>query len=290
MRPVDRLLVWFNAGFGVLWLLGLGRANEAWIFAAGHALAIALAILAARLDRAGAFGRAVRSLYPVAMVAALWFEVGAVRETFHAGAFDAPLLAAERALLGIHLHQTWMPAMPAVWLSELMYAAYTAYYPLVFLTPVILYARRHPDLDRLVFRIALAYTACYASYALFPVDGPLFTMTPAADAGARGVIYRLLVTNTAGGDALGAAFPSSHVAGSVAVALFALRWMRRPWGVTFSLLAAGVALSAVYTQRHYFADVVAGAALAALLHYGGASALERWWGAAPPPARPTSDG
>ena len=279
MRPVDRVVIVFNAVFAVLWAAGVGRSPYAAVFLGGHVMAAGLAWLIGRQDAGRTpFGRAVRTLYPVILAAAFWFEVGAVRVAFHGTAFDGLVLGAERVALGFHPHAAWIRAMPSRWISEPMFLAYVLYYPLVFFTPFILYARRHVALDALVLRIAVVYFACYVSYAAFPVDGPLFHGAPYVGPASRGIIYRLVAGGTAGGDALGAAFPSSHVAGSVAVALFGWTFLRRSTAWALTVVAVGVAVSAIYTGRHYAADVVAGTLLAVVAHYGVAPLLERWLG------------
>jgi undecaprenyl-diphosphatase len=61
-----------------------------------------------------------------------------------------------------------------------------------------------------------------------------------------------------------AAFPSSHAANAFAVATVLARRWRRTWPAAFAL-AAIVAYSRLYLDRHWFTDVLAGAALGALL-------------------------
>jgi membrane-associated phospholipid phosphatase len=69
-----------------------------------------------------------------------------------------------------------------------------------------------------------------------------------------------------------ASFPSSHAANAFAVAIvLARRWRRGATG--FLLLAALVAYSRMYLDRHWLTDVVAGAALGA----GGAWIMLRAW-------------
>jgi undecaprenyl-diphosphatase len=80
-------------------------------------------------------------------------------------------------------------------------------------------------------------------------------------------------------------FPSSHAANAFALAaVFARRWPRRQ--IVFWLLAAIVAFSRIYLNRHYLSDVLG----AAVIGWGCAWAVQRWLGArlevAAPDAQP----
>ena len=104
--------------------------------------------------------------------------------------------------------------------------------------------------------MVVVYAACFAMYALFPVDGPRFVRGPSmAQAGPiRTIVMRLLES----GSSRGTAFPSSHVAASVVAALCALRHQRRT-GLVVAILTVGLAIGAVYGGYHYGVDIVAGA-------------------------------
>jgi len=277
LRPVDRLLIVYNLGFIALWASALGRYPDAGMLAASHVLVIALVLLTSRMGtRASRFGVGARALYPVALIAIYWLEMGLVRDAFHATTHDALIAAADLRLFGVHLEAVWLPAMPWLWLSEIMNAAYWLYYPLVFLAPLVLFlARRGDQVTELVFALAVAYLACYVSYTLFPVDGPSHTMAKFQGPFTRGFFYRLVTSGTHAGDSMGTAFPSSHVVGAATAALFAVRRLSRGAATVFVLGALGVMVSAVYRQSHFAIDVVAGAVVAAVLYYLITPRLER---------------
>jgi membrane-associated phospholipid phosphatase len=276
LRPVDSLLIIFNVCFGVLWLTALGREPAAPWMVLAHVGSIALSLLSARPEaRASALGRVVRELYPIVLISLYWLEMGLVRHTFHSHTFDAPVAAADLWLFGQHLQEVWLPAMPQLWFSELMFAAYWIYYPMVFLTPLILLLRKRPKTTYVVFVITLAYVACYAWYAILPVDGPSHTMTRFAGPHTEGFFYQLVMSGTHAADSMGTAFPSSHVVGAVAIALVAFKWFSRTWAVLFGLGALGVVLSTVYTQGHFAIDSLAGVIFAAVVTLLLAPVLDR---------------
>jgi membrane-associated phospholipid phosphatase len=149
--------------------------------------------------------------------------------------------------------------MPDVWFSELMFAVYFLYYPMVFGTPLIVFfAKRWTALRDVVFRLTLAYLACFAIYVVFPVEGPSHSATRFVGELTEGFFYRLSTGAVHAGDSLGTAFPSSHVVGVVTMALLAVKWFSRPIAIAYVGLAIGVAIATVYTQNHFAIDSVAG--------------------------------
>lgn len=70
-----------------------------------------------------------------------------------------------------------------------------------------------------------------------------------------------------------ASFPSSHAANAAALAfVFGRRWPRLAW--LFGLLAAWVAVSRIWLDRHYLSDVVVGVAIGVAGAWGVARLME----------------
>ncbi len=259
MRPADRLVALVNAGFAVLWLWAGREAAYAQMIGAVHVAGAALPWLIVHRNGRSRLLSWVRELYPLVLVIVVWTEMGLVREVMHVQGHDVAVAAADVALFGRHLQVVWMPAMPYRWFSESMFFVYVLYYPAVFLSPVVLLMRRRYDAARdVVFSLSVAYFACYALYAVFPVDGPSYTMTRYAGPLTEGFFYQLAGGVVHAGDSMGTAFPSSHVIGAVTMALLAWRWFSWPVAVVFALEAVGVVLSTVYTQNHFAIDSLAG--------------------------------
>lgn len=262
IRPADRLLAGYNVALAAVWAALVGGASYApWICAA-HAAAATLPWL---LERAGNTAspalRGLREVYPLLLLLGFWSELGLVRELLHAAAHDEIIRAADVALFGVHVHEVWMPAMPAVWFSEVMHLVYFVYDPLILVLPIAagLRGRRAAQRD-MTFRLLVTYLGCYVLYLAFPVDGPSNTMTRYAGDLTGGFYYRLVQGVIGVGDSLGTAFPSSHVAGATTIAVFAWRWYRPAAAALLTVEAAGVFVATVYTQNHYAIDAVAGLA------------------------------
>jgi membrane-associated phospholipid phosphatase len=260
MRPVDRLLAMYNVVLAGVWALVVGQAwYVPWVLGA-HVAAVALPWLLARADaRLSRGGRVLREIYPLLWISGFWGELDAVRRLLHSNANDAAAIALDLAVFGEHLSETWIRAMPELWFSELMHGAYFAYYAAVFLPPLVmgLVGRQHV-MRVMTFRLTVTYLACYLVYIAFPVDGPMHTLGRASGPFSEGVLYGLVHRTQSLGDSLGAAFPSSHVAGAVTSAILAWRWLGRGVAALLTVEAIGVCLSTVYTQHHYAIDSLAG--------------------------------
>lgn len=260
LRPVDRLVAGAHAVLAALWIAAWFRAPWApWLAVAHLCAAIGVPSLLRRLSRRpGRVVTALRELYPMIVVMATWSELGLIR-ALRAGAFDGPIAALDQWVFGTHLQALWMPAMPQVAFSELMFGFYVLYYPAVFLTPVVLLiagARR--EARHIISGLTPAFLFCFASYIVFPVDGPSHTALRYAGPLTEGFLYQLVASVVHAGDSLGTAFPSSHVAGTVTMAILASRWLGRPVAWLFAFEAVAVVAATVYTQNHFAIDALAG--------------------------------
>lgn len=255
----------FNVLFAAAWLFAAQRHDAAAWLAAAHAVAAALPfVLGPDLGRAHQLTGTLRDLYPLIAFALFWTELGML----HTGplrTFDPEIAALDTMLFGAPLTARWIVAMPWLWLSEFMYAAYVAYYAAVVLPPLAFaLLGKSAALRETVLRLLVTYLICFSIYAILPVLGPARTLPLYQGDLVHGFFYGISHTAHAAGDSAGTAFPSSHVAGCIAVAWIA--WRRCPrwlaWLLSFEALA--VAAATIYTQNHYPLDVVAGAAVAVL--------------------------
>ena len=228
-----------------------------------HVVALVAAALVFSSRRAAL--RPLRDWLPLALVPFLYVELRWIIEGVGRPHADATVQAWERLLFPTDPSATWAPRMPMQWLSEALHFAYASYYLLVYLPPALLYLRgQRAAFASTLLALTLVYGVCFATYAIFPVDGPRFLIGPAAapEGPIRTVVLRLL----AAGSSRGTAFPSSHVAASVVASLAALRYQPRV-GIAVAVLTVGLVLGTVYGGFHYAVDALAGgmAGLAAWL-------------------------
>lgn len=184
---------------------------------------------------------------------------------------DAAVMAWEARLFPSNPSATLAPRLHGLALSEVLHLAYASYYLLMYIPPLVMYARgarAHFAATMLAF--TLVYGTCFVTYALFPVDGPRYLVGAAA--APEGPVRAFVLALLDRGSSRGTAFPSSHVAASVTAALCALRFDRRLGGVV-ALLAALLTVATVYGGFHYAVDGLVGVTLGLL---GWSASLVLW--------------
>ncbi|MGZ8379572.1 MAG: phosphatase PAP2 family protein [Gemmatirosa sp.] len=217
--------------------------------------------------------RALAAWLPLLAVPACYAALPLVAAGLGRAALHDPLVIDwEQTLFGASPARTLAERWPARALSELLHLGYLSYYALIYLPPAWLWWRAARDAHdargvrafaAATWTVWLAFVACYLVFAWLPVQGPWYQWpAPGAvpDGPVRGVVEALLRA----GSSRGTAFPSSHVAVSVAQTLALLQVAPRlavPTAIATTLLAVG----AVYGGFHYAVDVLAGAALGALI-------------------------
>jgi membrane-associated phospholipid phosphatase len=182
---------------------------------------------------------------------------------------DAKLIAFDHWLTGVH---------PALWLeqfatparNDFFQFAYMTYFTYLLVVGGVLYYRR----DWKAYWATMTYSAAgyvigYFIAMMFPVESPWFTMTGMWHGDLHGGPFTSVINFIEHfGRVRGAAFPSEHVAGSVAALLGA--WKYRRW-LFWTLLPFAVCMcvSTIWGRYHYVADVLAGIVTGTLGYFAG---------------------
>ncbi len=225
-----------------------------------HVVGVAMAFWA-NADR-GRVARVVGDLLPLIAAPMLYGEIPLLIAALGTSYHDATVQRWELALFGAQASRVFATFVPSTAVSEIVHAGYLAYYPAIFVPPLLLYARgNRRGYGETVVALTSVYLVCWMIFSIAPVEGPRYLWT--ADA-PDGPFRRFTVALLAAGSSRGAAFPSSHMAVSVTQAAMALRWQPRV-GMVLVVVAALVGLGAVYGGFHYGVDIVAGAVLGLVL-------------------------
>lgn len=261
-RPVDLLLAGYGALVAVV-ALARGYPGSGWI-AAAHALIVVLVWLVTRPDL-GRLGRTLRELYPLVLLVGLYSALDVLSAGGAVGTYDGLVQRWEDAMFGEQLSRTWWRRMPSVFWSTVLHASYLAYY-LILVAPALWFAWRRDvaSLRRFVFMVMTAFIICYLFFIFMPVAGPYYEYPrPAAwfiDNWAAQLVYGTLSS----GSSYGAAFPSSHVAATIAAMGAAARGSRR-FGQVLAVPTFLLTIAVVYCQMHYAVDAIAGLLVGALV-------------------------
>lgn len=262
MRPVDKLFAVYFAFVTVVVIVrgGPDDAGDGWLLLA-HALFGVLVFLFSRLRSTQPVGQFLWDFYPLLLIPGLYTEIGVLSEQLGRPAIlahDAVVQAWELAIFGSQVSYEWIRQAPSVFWSGVLHLAYFTYYPIVFLGPFLLLIRGERARGRAVlFTISLTFVICYVVFILYPVAGPNWVWEhpsgPVRDVWSARLVYAIL----AGGSSIGAAFPSSHVAATMAATL-ALWHQWRRLGALFIVPAILLVVATVYCQMHYAIDAATG--------------------------------
>lgn len=270
--PLDRLFALYL--FAAVAALAFSHRPSMWpVLLALHAAAIllvwplpivgnALAHSSARVQHTV---RAIADWGPLLLIPVLYKELAILNRAVHDGAyFDDTIIAWEQAIFAGQPSRDWAAALPELWLSEPLHAAYLSYYFIIFVPPLLLYLRgRTAEFRTGVFALMLAFFTHYLFFIYFPVQGPRYLFPPPGGELANGFFYQVAHRALEIGSAQGAAFPSSHVGVSVAQTLIVWRFLPRLTPV-IALFTLGLALGAIYGGFHYATDAIAGLLLGTL--------------------------
>lgn len=266
----------YLAATSLLLLAGHNRVGLVGI--ALHLLLLAAVALATLPRRAPAW---LRSWAPLLALLFLYSEVPLlIQAAGHDRFFDMTVISWETAAFSGQPAIEWAVRWPSRWLSELLHAAYLAYYPIIFSVPAALWVWKRHEFPEAAFVLLLTFIACFVFYILFPVEGPRYLWPGSQE---NGTLRAFTVWLLEARSSRGTAFPSSHVA--VATAQAVLAWHYFGWraGVTLGVVTAALAAGAVYGGFHYLVDVLAGGVFGLLVSLTGLevfAALERIFGQA----------
>jgi membrane-associated phospholipid phosphatase len=229
-----------------------------------HLATLAFGMAALAGSRSGL--RLARDWLPLIAGPVMYVELRWIIAALGAAHQDALVVAWEARLFASNPSATLAPRLHFLPLSELLHLAYASYYALVYVPPLVLYARRaRAEFAATMLTLTLVYGACFVAYALFPVDGPRYLVGAAA--APDGPMRRFVLALLEQGSSRGTAFPSSHVAASVVAALCALRFQPRV-GIVVAILAALLTVATVYGGFHYAVDALVGVMLGVLAWLG----------------------
>ena len=171
---------------------------------------------------------------------------------------DAKLIAADYWLTGVH-PTAWLEQFATPARNDFMQFAYLTYFTYLLVLGGVLYYRR----DWRGYWSVMTYSA--AGYAIgyfiaifFPIESPWFSMAGAWHGPLQGGPFTAAINFIEHfGRVRGAAFPSEHVAGSVAALWGAWRHRRWLFWVMVPLVTC-MCVSTVWGRYHYVVDVFGG--------------------------------
>jgi membrane-associated phospholipid phosphatase len=263
LLPVDRLLLGYLVVATVVAVHRAPAQPACWWVAAGNLLTAGLIALLSR-SALGRIGRALRELYPLILLAGLYGQLDILNRG-GAQIHDAVVQRWELLLFGEQVSRVWWRGAPSELWSTVLHSAYFSYYFIVSVPAVFFLARGDvASVRRFVLAVMATFVVCYLAFIFFPVAGPYYAFPRPEGWFIANPAARLVYDTLAQGSSYGAAFPSSHVAASVAAAFAASRGSRR-MGLVLMVPTVLLTVGVVYCQMHYAVDALAGFAVGAVV-------------------------
>lgn len=271
LLPVDGvLLAYLAVSTAVAVHRAPGHPGCWWVVGANALMAGLIALL--NRPGLGRVGRTLREIHPLLLLVVLYGQLDVLNRGGAAIVHDAAVQRWEAALFGLQVSREWWQASPSARWSVVLHAAYFSYYFIVsFPAFYFLWRGDVTAARRFVLAVMSTFVLCYLAFLFFPVAGPYYEFSRPAAWFVDNPAARLVYDTLARGSSYGAAFPSSHVAATVAAAMAAWQGSRRLGLLLFVptvLLTVGV----VYCQMHYAVDALAGLAVGVAV----AGSVGRW--------------
>jgi membrane-associated phospholipid phosphatase len=259
INPVDLITLAYIIVTGVFVFFSAAKIESAWVHLTMRLGMAGLILLLIWLDylRSNKFIRFVHSFYPLALLGFFYSETDALNNVFFYN-MDPWVADIEVTLFHSHPSVLFSKLMPWHWFSEIMYAGYFSFYPLIFALCLYIYLKRFEDFGYTVFVICFSFYLYYILFILFPVAGPQFYFTVPENEVPEGYVFAHIqqIVHTIG-ERPTAAFPSSHVGVLCLLwylcAKYVPQWLK--WYIPIGII---LILSTVYIKAHYVIDVIAG--------------------------------
>ncbi len=265
-KLADRTALAYNTAATLLLVVGGTDVPGRWSRVAIHLAIIAMIPTLVRLAPRGRFWTIARALYPLPLLLFWWGQLEHEIPLLWGSYWTTDwLMRGDAALFGGH-PTVLVQSLFRPWLDEMMAFCYLSYY-LFLAVPVVLVAKRRVDGAIAGYgAIVLTYAINFTLFALLPAKSPPQILQQYPDLQPSlftGFFLGDVIRSLQSSDGVtGAAFPSSHIAGSMVCTLVALRFLPRLGKLLIPLLA-GMSVATVYLGYHHALDPIFGLLLGA---------------------------
>lgn len=292
LRPVDAVIIAFTGFLSIIIVVFLGRIGDWGLILSINVIACVGLIALAQATAGGgrAFYRRIHDWYPALAIFLLFKEVYIIIQSLGRRDWDDLLIAADRAIFGVH-PTIWLSHFSSPGLTELLEVAYASYYFIMLAAGIELYVRHEREkFSYLLFLLLYGFVLSYLGYLVFPAVGPRFTLHnfSALDTDLPGLYFTNAIreflnagesipTHAANAIAFAQrdAFPSGHTQMTLITLVLAHRYRLRSRYV-LTLFGTLLIISTVYLRYHYVVDVAGGVAFMGLTLWTGPK-IFRWW-------------
>ncbi len=258
--PIDYLVVGYTVYTSILLILSPPSAEQraSWVIFNAVAIGFVAALTRIDPDSRNRWLRILRRYYPAVLFTFYYEQSGSLVHVFFDGWFDAQIVAFENSILGFQpavAVEEWFSPI----LNEIIIGCYVSYY--VWLPAGLIYLLmrgRESEADKMILSASIAFFASYATFMLYPAEGPRYHLVELFSAQMEGWLFVPLVKQIMDTAAVhGGAMPSSHTAVALIVLIFVWRHSRFV-RYLLAVIFIGLMLGCVWGRFHYISDVIVG--------------------------------
>jgi membrane-associated phospholipid phosphatase len=259
--PADWLIYFYLGLVSVIILIRYNKLSFWGLYIFFHLLLVIISI-AIVSDNSRRISRKYTTLhvwYPVIFFIFLYVEANLLNQIFFSSSLDPVVAQVDQRIFPMNLHLFLYQNLHSLLVDELFHGIYFSYYIIMFL-PGILMLKKKAELSReLAFVLTFTMLVSYILFIIFPVYGPVEVWKNTFKDGiifipVMKIIYRYAEVG-------GGAIPSTHVAGSIVVAFYSLKYSKKMGVITWTL-AFLIGVSTIYGGFHYSIDLLAGVLMA----------------------------
>ena len=218
-----------------------------------NAVVVVGILLFGRMDKSSVSLQFIHTFYPIALIGFLYVQACEVRFLFSPREFDSVLLHWEYQLFGTEWYRVF--SQLPVLILELFHGIYFFYYIALFLFALLAWKTKPMLVNMYIFTLMLSSLLHYIIIIGLPASGPVPLRKELIPDGF--LFIPIMNWIYANGDKGGGAFPSLHVASTIILAKFAIRFNPKH-RIYVLVLALGIIFSTIAGSFHYAIDTLAG--------------------------------
>ena len=223
------------------------------------------------------FVRFIRFWYPITLLGFFFDAATQIDRVLFTEYLDPIFQYWDYLIFGYQPVVEWGLKWNSFVIQEFFHFNYFAYYLMIFGVPLYVYLHKgKAEFVRVLFNVLFVFFTCYVVFVFLPVAGGrimenyylsgvyykgytsyVASVRELTETYRHGLFTHIMVYIYRSSTHFGGAFPSSHVAVSLTIALLSFRYFKLlAWVLV--LMTFFLAISTVFCHYHYFVDAVAG--------------------------------
>ena len=209
-----------------------------------------------------------RYWYPIILLEFFYVTTTAVDNVIFKENLDLIFQHLDEMIFGYQPALVWGTTYNQFFFQEFFHFAYFSYYLMIFGVPFYIYLKEKKHFIRALFNILFVFVTCYIVFMILPVVGARMIegVKELTETYRHGFFTHIMVFIYRHSLHWGGAFPSSHVAVALTIALISFRYFKL-FSIVLLVNTFFLSIATVFCHYHYFVDVIAGVVFGLLMFF-----------------------